>query len=94
MLQDSVDRLRFAAGGFDDCFVGEKSVIPHAPFPPFPHKAAVWTCGYGSQLRCGCARTACRFSPAKDGGKRTGKAFPVPLPVDGRGLVPTDHCLR
>lgn len=69
MLQNGIDRLRLAAGGLHDCFIGEKSAIPHASFPPFPHKAAVWTCGYGGQSRCGCACTACRFSPVKCGGR-------------------------
>ena len=94
MLQNGIDRLRLAAGGLHDCFIGEKSAIPHASFPPFPHKAAVGICGYGSRWRCGCARTVSRFSPVKDGVKRTGKAFPVPQPVDGRGLVPAARCLR
>lgn len=61
ILQDCVDRFRLAAGSLYDCVIGEKPVIPHAPFPPFPRKAAVWLCGYGSPLRCGCVRTACRF---------------------------------
>lgn len=94
MLQDSVDRLRLAAGVSYDCFVREKPTIPHAPFPPFPLKAALWTCGYGRRSRCGCARTAFRFSPVKYGGKRTGKAFLVLLPADGRGLVPAARCLK
>ena len=64
VLQYGVDRFRLAAGSLYDCVIGEKLVIPHAPVPPFPRKAAVWLFGYGSPLHCGCVRTVCRFHAA------------------------------
>ena len=79
VLQYGVDRFRLPAGGLYDCFIGEKSAIPHTPFPPFPLVAAAGLFGYDSPLCCGCARTVCRFHAAALSGKRTGKPFPVSL---------------
>ena len=61
ILQYSSHRFRLPAGGLDDCFIGEKPIISHMPFPPFPLGAAVGLFGYGSPLCCGCARTVCQF---------------------------------
>lgn len=61
ILQDPADGFRLPAGGFHDCFIGEKFAIPHTSFPPFPRKAALRIFGYGSLLCCGCTRTVCQF---------------------------------
>lgn len=61
ILQHGSHRFRLPADGLDDCFIGEKPVIPHAPFPPFPLGAAAGLFGYDSPLCCGCARTVCQF---------------------------------
>lgn len=61
ILQDRVNCFRLASGSLYDCVIGEKPVIPHVLVPPFPRKAAVWICGYGSPLYCGCVRTVYQF---------------------------------
>lgn len=65
ILQNGVDRFRLSAGRLYDCFIGEKSVIPHASCPSFPRKAALTPFGYGSPQSNGNTRTVCRFHVAE-----------------------------